>query len=343
MRVECLEVIKLNKVEWKILNEITYSWTIRELSRKTNLPFSTLYRYLKSLRAKGSIIFQPDYRKMNLLPTCMLIPDTPLKEVPTFTFSLRKVYGLKPYILITALLPPSFINKYLNSLDADILFIVRGYEYLRWQLNTGFTLYFPNEGLLLPVFDNVIHFIKEASRPIEKWEESLDSPDVIDLAIIQKKMRDPFIRAKDAIEQARKVDPTFPRITKQAISYHVKKHVKNMWLGNTIHFFFDTSHVPMRIYYFEGKDAAAVARTLVNIPGFFNAVIDDDKSLVVGQPPCHIHENIHKLFSMFDIDMPLGDIIISSSNISNTIPWLWRYTKDGVWIWRDEKLKVIVK
>ncbi|RLE63781.1 MAG: hypothetical protein DRJ38_06750 [Thermoprotei archaeon] len=337
--------MEITSKEWQILNAIRYSWTVRELARKAELPYSTAWRILNSIGKKGKVYFMPNYKNMNLLPLAVITKkDVRITEVSSYTVSIREIYGLKTKRkLIYALIPSPYVNKFIDTLGLDDIIVVRGYEYIRWTANSGFFVYVPNVGVLMPVYGNIEETLPKYAYPVEKYE-GLKAPDKIDLAIIQGKMRDAFMTPSNAIKHAIRVDPSFPRISKQLISYHALKHVKaRYWRGNTINFFYPMDKIPIRIWYFKGRDAPIISRILVSIPSFFTATIDVEDALVIGQPPCYMLEDLYKwIFTLFeDVEMPLGDLVMSSKNIRRFRPRLWMFVDKGKWMWIDELVYAI--
>ncbi len=339
------EFIKITDKEWEILNVIRYSWTVRELARRAGLPYSTTWRILNAITEKGKVYFMPDYKNMNLLPLVVITKkDVKIIEVSSYTVSIREIYGLKTKRkLIYALIPPPYVKNFLDVLGLDDVIVIRGYEYIRWTANSNLTLYAPNIGVLMPVYGDIEKMLPSYTYPVEKYG-GLKAPDKIDLAIIQGRIKDAFITPSSAIKHAVRVDSSFPRISKQLISYHAIKHVKaRYWRGNTINFFYPMNKVPIRVWYFKGKDAPTISRILVSIPSFFTATIDVEDALVIGQPPCSMLEDLYKrIFTLFeDVEMPLGDLVLSSKSIQRFRPRLWMFVDKGRWVWVDEPIYAV--
>ncbi|MCD6457859.1 MAG: hypothetical protein J7K82_03330 [Thermoproteales archaeon] len=334
----------ITSLEWKVIYNATIAWSTRELARKSELGFSTVRKVLKRFYKKVSIVFIPNFKLLNLLPIAVLAEGDQnvmdLKYTPEFTVAARKVFGRETYIFYTACLPPIFIKKYINELRAEPLFVVKAYEYLRWRADNEFTQYIPELKTIIPILDKILNLYDKSLYTIKPWEENDKAPDVIDLAIIQAKMINAFITPGKAIEHARKVYPDFPRVSRQVVSYHYNRHVRNMWLYNAVKLFRDMRQVPIRIWYFEGREAPALAKILVNIPSFFAAFIEQGKSLVVCQPPCPLHLNIYKIISSFDIEMPYGDLVMSPESIARVMPKFWMFARNGRWVWPEKVIGV---
>ncbi|RLE71961.1 MAG: hypothetical protein DRJ37_03890 [Thermoprotei archaeon] len=336
---------QLKESEFQIVKNIKYSWTIRELARRSSLSYSKVWRFLQDLKGKGKIYFMVNYRRLNLAPVILITrKKEKIYEMPPYTMSIREIYGLKRQrLLITAILPPDFVRKYLDLLGLEIETHVKGYEYIRWSYNDKFSIYVPNLRIIVPVYGNIEKLAFKYDYPVET-NYTLDAPDIIDLAIIHGKSINVFMTSGEAVNFVRRIDPLFPRVSKQLISYHARKHVKELfWRGNTINFFAPMSSVPIRIWYFEGRDAPIISRILANIPTFFSATIDVEKAVVVGQPPCNMIEDLYKrVFSIFeDVEMPLGELVLSSRSMQRFQPHLWRLVEKGKWMWIDEPLYVL--
>ena len=144
-------------------------------------------------------------------------------------------------------------------------------------------------------------------------------------------------------KEARKRDPSLPQTSEQVLSYHFTKHVKAMWKGNTAIVFNDMKLVPVRIFYFEGKDAPTFARILCQLPGSFTARINVDKALVIGQFPCSYDEYIVSEAEHFDIEMPFSYFVQSSKDMRTVIPGLWKCVEGKKWVFKEElNLPIII-
>ena len=109
-----------------------------------------------------------------------------------------------------------------------------------------------------------------------------------------------------------------------------------MWRGNTALIFADMRIVPIRIYYFEGRDAPLYARLLCQLPGAFSATIDVNKAVVIAQFLCYYDEHIMCEAEGFRVEMPYGYFVQSSINIARIIPKYWQYVENKKWVFREE-------
>jgi len=309
---------------------------------------SSVQNTLTKLYRKGRVYFVPDYGKFGLIPIALIVEPTVIEELPYGTVSVRNIYGGGRILkLISALIPYVFLEEYCNSIPANILILIRGLKYYRWRPDDGGTLYLPEKGTLIPVFSNI--FTKEEYPENNCFREVENiTPDIYDLIILSAKLhRGPFIRHKEALKEALKIDQSIALTSSQTLSYHFKRHVMPAWLYNTFIPYLPMNEVPFRLFYIKGKEAHIVARSLIKLPYFSTALIDVNTALVLGQPPCFMHERIFELLTMFDIEFPYGEIIMSSKSIVKSTPYLWKFVRwDGgrwVWWWPEERLRVRVR
>lgn len=333
--------VKLNNKEWMFIEALEHSSSLSQIARYTGLPYITIYRIYRKLKMKYEFNFIMNFKKMNLLPLYLLFDENQeINRINRLTVSIRKIYGKKAYKMVYALVPFAYKEKYLKSFDETPLLVIQGLEFLSWRPNSGSNIYFPSEKIILPVFNFWIDKFDVVSKPVCNWNSSYDSPDYIDIAILLWKYNYLFEPVTSIIRWVRRYDPHFPILSKQVLSYHYRKHVLKYWLYNSISMYFDATCVPFRFFYFEGPESHIVARILVNLPSFYRALIDKNKALVFGQPPGHMFENIYKIISTFDVDMPLGDLIMSLENIGRFIPPLWKFVENNRWVWRDLTIKI---
>jgi len=331
--LEILPRIKPN--EWKFMVSVTRAWTLRDVARISGLSVSTVHRILQKFYEKGSLYFLLDLKKANLLLLALIFPKLDIKEVPPFTVSIREVYNIGTYTLITALVPPPLVEKYIGWFNKEPVLVIRGYEYLRWRPDGGLSKYSAQFERVLPIFNfEVVR--KRYSYPVERWSRGFTAPDIYDLILIHGRMRNPLARPMEIYKEVKARDPCLPKISEQLLSYHFTRHVKSMWKGNTAIVFSSMELVPVRIFYFEGKDAPIFARILCQLPGAYTARIDVNKSLVIGQFPCKYDEYILREAETFEIEMPFKYFVQSSTDMRKIIPWLWKCIEGRKWVFREE-------
>jgi len=327
--------VKVTPNEWRTMVALTRAWTLREVARIGGLPVSTVHRILRRLYSKGLVYFMVDMRKVNLLPMVAVFPKHRVDRAPPFTVSVREVYNMGTHVLVTGLVPPPFTNDYLAWFDREPIIAVRGYEYVRWTPESPLSRYDPGLRAVVPVFE--LEKALEACRgPVERWDRGLAAPDVYDLVLLTGRMRDPFARPLRIYREARLVwDPSLPEASEQVLSYHFTRHLKAMWGGNAVTLFTDMRLVPVRIFYFEGKDAPALARALCMLPGAFAAFVDVGKALLIAQFPCSYDEHVMRGVEGLDVEL-VRYFVQSSTDMRRVVPMLWRCVEGRRWAFREE-------
>lgn len=329
--------------EWKVMVAATRAWSIRELARISGLPVSTVHRTLGKLAEKVKICPLFDFRRINLLPVFIIFPRLDIKKAPPFTFSIRDIYNIGgAYTLVGGLVPVPYVDRYVESFEEEPLLVVRGYEWLRWHPEGGLSEYLSDEECVSPVFD-FGSARKMYDYPLEVWSGDLSAPDIYDLILIQGRMHNAFARPLKVYRAARKMHPHLPEVSEQVLSYHFNRHVKSLWRGNALILLMAVQRVPVRVFYFKGRDAPVFARLLSQLPGAFSATIDVDEALVVGQFPCSYDENVMREAASFDLEMPYGYFVQSSSDLKCARPCFWLWVEEGKWVFNEEMRVPIVK
>jgi len=321
--------------EWKLVCAAVKAWSMRETASLSGLSPTAVHRMLRSFTKKWRLRFLPNLRKANLVMLTLITPKLNIKKAPPFTFAVRDVYGIGSYTLVTALIPPLFVDRYIDALGVEPLIVVRGYEYVRWMPNAALSRYDPSQEVVIPVFD-LERIIEACKKPVEKWNRGLTAPDIYDLVLLWGRMRDPFARPLKIYREARlKWDPSLPDTSEQVLSYHFTRHLKAIWRGNAVTLFTDMKTVPVRMFYFEGKDAPALARALCMLPGAYAAMIDTNKALVGGQFPCSYDEYIMQGVEGLDVEL-VRYFVQSSSDLRKVMPLFWRYVEGRRWVFKEE-------
>lgn len=326
---------KISEREWRVLKAATRAWSIRELSRLSGLPLSTVYRILKRFTEKGKFKFLIDFKKANLLPLIAVFPKLKIRVAPPFTRAVRVVYSMGSYTFVSALVPPPFIEKYLNSFSAEPIFVVKGYEYIMWSPLSPLTEYSVELKKPIPIFD-FESLVKQYDYLVEPWSNGYRAPDIYDLVLLQGRVRNPFARPLTIYSEARRLDPSLPAVSEQVLSYHFNKHVKAMWRGNTALIYADTRVLPIKVYYFEGRDAPLFARLLCQLPGAFSAIIDIDRAAVIAQYPCIYEAYIMREAEYFKVEMPCLPFVQFGSSMVKKVPELWKFVEDNKWVFKEE-------
>jgi len=160
-------------------------------------------------------------------------------------------------------------------------------------------------------------------KPRGRIQEKRERIDEIDLKIIKEKHKYAFKKLR---EISRVVG-----ISHQTLSYHFRKHVRRIWCGNRIGLFLDANIVPFRVYIFEGKDAPALAKALIELPYFHSALIDEETAYIVAQPSDTIRKYISEITREVDAHMPFGELRMELK-MRRRVPNYIRFFKDGKWI-----------
>ena len=330
------DYIRISSNIWIVSKALFKAWTIREVARNAMMPVSTVSEVLKRLYSIGRVYFRPDYKKLGLIPIVVFAKYKRLERFPPFTFAVRKIYGLNKLLYISALVPMVFFDRWLSSLDVDKIAVVRGFEHFRWNPVDSFSLYDGEQKLLYPDFAKAYKSMSMYEYPVETWSSDGSTVDKVDMAVVCGRMLDPFMRPGEALERARRHDRNIPKLSTQALSYHVKRHVRPVWLHNTVNFYLDIEEYPLRVYYVEGRDSRILARILVRLPLFQTATIDTDKAVIIGQPLNTYLREIYEIMSTLDIRMPLCELILDPKNITKQILQLYKHIKNKKWTWPEE-------
>ncbi len=322
--------------EWKLISNVSRAWTIRDLARHAKMPYSTANKVLARVKEKAIFKFRIKMQEVGLVPLIVLLKKDLKFTPPPYTLSVKRLKGVKSLVAVTALLPPTYVNDYVNALNEEPVSIVVGYELHHWYPDPVFNIYDEKTGTLQPRFA-FEETSKLYSGPVDRWMGPLRSPDKIDLAIISMKMSDPFMRPSEVFDLARNLDPELPKLSTQALSYHTVHHVKERyWENNAANIRIDETQVPVRFFYLEGDKAPMVARMFVKLPGFHYAVIDINKAVVIGQPLAFYFEHLYNALSEYGVEMPLGELIISRQEVQRYVPTLWKFIERKRWIFNRD-------
>ena len=340
MKIEEKRGFRLSEKEYKFIVNLPSSRSLRGLANKTGISVSGALEIKKRLERRGKFHSVFNYRFFGLTPVAIIGREPVPSEFPLGTLTVRRLSGIGRYVLVTGLVPDEFVASFVSMLDMDIAAFVKGTAFLKWLPNEACT------GLSDHILEPRWEGLKEKSLFIEKLE-TLETrvPDIIDAIILWGKIKyGPFYSVKKIIREALKVDEYLKGLTKQAVSYHYRRHVLPGWLYNTFIPRLSMEHIPLRIYYLEGRDAYLVALTLAHLPYFYTTYIDHGKVLVTGQVPCWMEYELYdKVLSVMDIKLPLGGLLASAPDVVFEIPKLWRYLESKgrrwTWKWKREKLR----
>ena len=326
---------RLTAIEWRILEAIPESTTLREVARRSGVPKTTVHRLYREVFPRNiRVRFVPDFRELNLIPLAVGLPgEAWLKYLPPYTRSYRKAYGVGRIIkLVAAYVPPGFLDRYLSELP-EPLFIVRGFEYEMWRPNPA-VMFVENSGELVPVLPSLLSAY--AGSELEEWGRGLECPDPIDLAILFPKFQvDAFTPLREA---ASLLASHGIRAPSHVLSYHFRRHVvARLWRYNSITMYCDVGVMPVKAFYLVGREAHNAARALATLPFTFSAIMERGSALVVGQYPPSYYEIIYRLLSQVDAEAPLGELVFDPSPRSLRVWWMnpLELTVDGEWAWPE--------
>jgi len=300
---------------WEILKAIPFSLTASEIAKKSGISYNSVIWFLKNHRKNYVIGSEFDYRRMGLIPLIVLssLENNSIK-LPPYTFSVSEISSCKKILMYKAFIPEDFVNDYLRDIDSDIFAVIKGYELLRWFPFSKLTTYIKQSETIEPLVSRIYEVYNEVVSQRISMEVKRAKIDIIDLYIMLDKLRFSYTKLSETLKRLKqRVDPN---ITKQLVSYHFNKHVKPLWRYNYVMLLQDVNIYPLRAYYFEGKDAETLGRLLVHLPYMLLSFIDLGKSLVVAQPPPHMEYLVYDIVSMFDVKMPLGELLLHTSKIS---------------------------
>jgi len=328
------EHILIDDKEWRLLSHLKRAWTIRELSRLSGIPYSTVSKVLERLKRFAKFKFTVNLREAGLISLHVFLPGGSAVEPPPYTLQKIDLEGRQRITMLTALIPPSLAALYLESFTEEPLAVVRGYEVHYWEPASPFSVY--EEGRLKPCYsfyENPALY----SAPVEVYSGNVRAPDKVDLVIISMKLADPFMRPGTVVNIAARFDPELPELSNQTLSYHTVHHVRErLWAGNAVCFCLEKFKVPRRVFYLHGRKAPMVARMIVKLPGFMYAAVDVDSAVVVGNPLCAYFEHLYRLFIDLGVELELGDLVADVKSRVNYVPMLWRNTEKRRWIWPDD-------
>mgnify|MGYP000041111779 CR=1 FL=1 len=343
---------KFSQEEWELIQALPSSLSLRRIAKRISLSPVSVWRIYKKLYEKGKFYYVFDTRRFGLcyLAVISTYPGNGENAWPQGTLTVRKIWGLKPYTLFSALIPCTFISEYVKSLNADVVTVVRGLEIYWWRPDSGGSILMPGKGLM-PFLSKTLeelYFKEKHAAPPRELPDRIEAPDPIDLAILVKKLQaGPFAKPIEGIKYAASIDPLFPRVSEKTVSYHYRKHVLPGWLYNTFIPYLPINDVPLRVFYFEGREAPALARILINLPYFITALVDVNASLLTGQTPPWMMETVYRVISSFDVEAPLCQLVMSSRSIAKFIPHLWKFLKETrrgwTWHWPKEKVRIVQK
>lgn len=309
--------LRLNANEWKVLSAASKSLTIAKISETTKLPYSTVIDVVKRLARRGIIFsFVPHCDAIDLKPIFVLYGDRPLRNVPVYTQSVYDLRGKRNYKGVKALVPAKYIHDYLSLFPGELEYYLIGSEIRHWTPEGKLTNYHPKYGLLLPREDTLYEVIAESRVPLPAQERRW--VDWVDLLIIYFKMRYSFTKLSDMagiITQTFNIEPP----SRQLMSYHYRTHVTSLWSYNRPSFRLNTALIPLKLFIFQGSEGETAAKTLIQAPYMYEAIVEFTKGLVIGQPPSFMESLVYQVINTTNPDIPFGFLLVTEEK---STPWI---------------------
>ena len=324
--------IKLTPREWDIVRNLDNSLTMKEISLKSGIPPTTTSNTLRKIKNVCKAGFNPDYKKLGLISYMIFSEHIDGKYIDyPYVYSVRKASTVngKRIMLLSAIVPYYYSNEFEQLLDFNKIYSIKTFHRIIWRPSKSkLTTY--REGYLLPLF-NMFHKAFETNALIKK--DKINKPfkvDRYDIFIISYKTEDLFFSLR---KLSRK---TYGRVSHQLLSYHYRAHVMKLWDGNFIKFYGDVKRVPIWILVLKGSDAEAFARTLVELPGFYRALLGDGEALVSAQVPYSVKLHVYSLVREYDVEI-LYNLNIRDADMKVQYPF--RYFKGKRWLSPKEVLE----
>jgi len=260
----------MDKKDWLLIKSLFNSLSLSEIARRTGIPKSTISRRLQNLLTqKIKVKYVVSKKALGLTPL-LLITENKVSDLPSYTISCRKgITSGNVLYVISAYVPTTHISSYLSLLSQDPLFIFECDDILIWNpiLSEKYGVVDLNK--------NEIHINFKRLSKVENEiiEFRRINPDIYDLLIITYKENNPFLSLSKISKKGYK-DYIF--VKRQTLSYHFRKHVIPIWLGNSIRIYRPLSEYPVRLFIFEACDVENLAFKLSLIPRIFTIYYSRD-------------------------------------------------------------------
>ncbi|RLE80234.1 MAG: hypothetical protein DRJ52_06800 [Thermoprotei archaeon] len=259
----------MDKKTWSLLKAIHNSISVSEISHKTGIPKSTVSRRLKDILSKTKVKYIVSEKALGLSPVIVFI-DKKIENIPCYTISYRVgITSSKNLYIIAAYVPIQYLSAYLSLIDHDPIFVFKGKDRVIWNpvLSEKYgVISFSNNNILTN-----FSILNKIDEKIYTFHET--NLDIFDLLIISYKEKNAFIPLSEIYKKGLK-DKIF--ISRQALSYHFKKHVSSIWLGNTVFLYRPLNKYPLRLFIFEVHDVKNLVFKLSLIPYIYVTYYSDD-------------------------------------------------------------------
>jgi len=264
------ETIQLSPRDWLIITSIPCSLDISKLARRVNLPQSTVSRRLKSLSTQISISFCTSKKAVGLKPTILFFTKPPYR-LPAYTVSARTaLVDCNEWYMVSGLIPETYVNEYIELFVYQPLFKFIGEEKLFWR---------PDIALELGVINITHEGLKVNYYKLSKVDYKWNMPDrrhidKYDMQIMFFKEKYAFTPLTEILQKINRSNSS--SVTIQALSYHFRKHVLPLWIGNSVKPYRKVSDYPLRLHVFECFDAEDLALKLALVPHIYSIYCSKD-------------------------------------------------------------------
>lgn len=278
---------KLNQRTWQVIKSLSDSLSISEISRKTGIPKTTVWRIINEILSLTRVRFVVSSRALRLRPLVAIFDKGPTL-LPDYTISYREILvsGRKMHMTI-GFVPDEYISEYINLFDEEPLYVFEDEEKFIWKPNVA-------ERMKVLSFENgeikinydILERIK--SKAEKKTSSGID---LYDLYIIRWKEHFAFTSLTEIQEKMYKEKIIASR---QLLSYHFRKHVLPLWIGNTVKLYRPMREYPIRMFVYECDNAEEVAFKLSLLPYVYTIYFSSKTIFFTGQP------SSKEVFNLYD-------------------------------------------
>ncbi|MHB9302484.1 helix-turn-helix domain-containing protein [Thermofilum pendens] len=321
------EAFRLTPNEWKVLVSVVNSTTVSRVSEQAKLPYSTVIDVMRRLSGNGlGIHFIPYFDLAGLRKVFALIEGAPISGYPLYTTNVYRLIGRGFFTGVLGLVPDYLVNEFFASLPREPVATVVGDEYRHWAPTGRLTRYVAAHGIVVPAYDQLEDVLYASRGPVTRREKKW--VDWVDVLIVYFKMKYAFTKLSDVYSLAKSVFGTAPP-SRQLMSYHYRTHVSPLWSYNGVSFRIDRHLAPERVYVLRGNASKVAARTLIEAPFFFEALVNEESSVLLAQTPCYMSPLVYRVLAETRVDLPYGELLVAESW---SFEWL---TSDAVKHYRD--------
>ena len=329
--------IKLTKQEWNVIKNLDNVLTIKEIAEKSKVPLTTVSNIIKRFQTgeMGKVGFGINFRKIGLTHYIALFDPSLYRDLEKLPYiqTIKEVSEKsgEKFLIMFALVPEDHVKEFEEILPKEDFSLI-AFERRYWRPSrarlTGY-----KDSYLVPLveeFDNVFkqNTIREIRREVEKIE--LDKYDIF---IISHKIENFFVSLR---ELSRK---TNLKVSHQLLSYHYRKHVLKLWEGNIVDLSIGADKIPEWFMILKGEEAEALAKTLIEMPGFKRAYLNENIAVVTANLPYSYKLYLHLLIEKYKVEVSY-DLRSTGKSVLTKNPLV--YFREGEWIPPKEALETKV-